>query len=1370
MPKAAPLFRKPDALELFTDRVSEQEVLRRVLAPSSGTSDDTVRLLTSFYGVGGVGKTTLCHQALANASREHPASPIRVHTSFDDHRWAPKSGFASVALELCQILSKANIATELTAALLLLWEKTAGEAGRIEEKWQMAVDAIDNIASAAQFPGVSLLLKGYVYLRDKSRQAAVRQKMHEFDLWPLEVAGRVTQLDVEQKLPLSLYHDIRTWLNANPGRELRMLLDGFERIQSKDNRQDAQHGVQEFIGYFVSPHHEPSPDAVDRFRVVIFGREKIRWDELYDDEDWNTYWSQHLLGGLAEPDAQIFLQKAAEWRRNNGRHEVADRILASQGEILDAADEEPHGARAFYPYSLDLAVDMLDRAGGNHVDLGRTPADLQERFLRYLKPREKRALMILAMAEAFDEGIFDWLVEHKLLEYPRYSFQTEIVTGRSYLQRIGGDGDEWRFHRKMEEALQRSWLVTAATKEEGRQVLRDVLAHHRECLAAKTPRDWGPRELRAWNRGMEIIVTQGPELGLLDADEWNSLLAEEPWSIEHYLLLKDRSDFVSRIARICESRFGVHHEITCRFLFGEAVHLQESGHDAEAEAQHRRVLERRTSLLGPGHRDTLVSLNTVARLLDAFGHFAEAEPLCRKAVADCTESLGPTDRETLQAHHNLGSLLDSLGYAAEAEAEYRRALEGRERTLGPDHPETLKTMNNLGNVLTERNQLDAAERMYRTALAAKATHLGADHPSTLKTVGNLADLLEARSDYEQAETFFRRAAAGFSQVYGVSHPLAADGVTRVVWFLQRRGRHAEAFDLCEQAIAERTPLIGGEHVTTTKLRQQKARMLIEMHMGGEARPLLDTVLTALTQSLGATHPDTLDALDDLAGVEASQGQLARSEALYQQAVSGLTAARGAQHPETLACRIRLANLLTHAARLGEAEAIYRDVLETREKVFGPMHRDTLDTMDDLAGLFAEMGRYASAEHLYRRAAAGLAATLGETHGDTLTCRRRLAHAYQSGSGKFGTAEEIIQAVLQTATSSRGPLHPYTLDVLDDLAGLHAARGDFTGSEECYRRVISGLTDTLGADHPQTLDSCLRLARMLQNVPERFDQAEGILSDLLARRERLLGPEHPHTLNGIEQLAALFDNKDDFAHSRHHYERAAAGLAATLGADHPQTLRCRLRLARMLQRRPENHDEAEVIFRDVLGRYQNSLGEMHPWTLDVIDDLASLFALRGDYVQSEHDYAHAAEGLAVTLGVDHPQTLACRWRLAMMLAHQADKPDEAEAILRDVLERQDRGLGPTSPHTTKTFESLASLLSDTERHTEALALRHDWYARNDDCAATFRYNLACEECMNGNLDAARQLISEDIRARPDRKQLALEDERLAIIHDFISALG
>lgn len=1367
MPKAPPRFKKPDALELFTDRVSEQDELRRVLAPARDASAET-RLVTVFYGVGGVGKTTLCHKALTNAAKEFKDGPTCIHTSFDDHRWTAGSSFASVAVELCRILHEAGVPTELASTLLALWDQSAAGSGGVEEKWQLALDAADKVVEAASVPGLSLIVKGVMFLRDRARRSAIRQRLHELDLWPQEIGGRVTQLDVERKIPLALYHDVRTWLDQQPGREIRLLLDGFERIQGKDDRNDGQRGLQEFVGYFAIPAEEQSAAALQRFRVVIFGRERLRWDELYHDEDWNTHWHQHLLGGLAEADARIFLGKAAEWRHRNGRPDVATRILDYQDRILEAADDGMEGTRVFYPFSLDLAVDVIDRTGGAAVDLGRTPAELQERFLRYLDPREKRALMILAMAEVFDGEFFDWLATHKFVDYPIHSFKTEIVTGRSYLQEIIGPSNEWRFHRKMEQALQKAWLVSPATREEGRRILDDLLGHHAQLIAGKSPRDWGSRELRAWNRGMEIIVTQGPELGLLGWDEWTSLLGREPWSVEHYRLLRDRSDFLSRIARICETTFGERHEITCRFLYAEAVHLQESARDAEAEERHRRVLDVRRDLLGPGHRDTLVSLNTVARLLADSGHFTEAEPLCRSAVAECTKGLGPHDPETLQAHHNLGSLLDSLGYSSEAETEYRRALAGRETTLGPDHHDTLKTMNNLGNVLHGRNQLEAAESMYRRALAAKEIRLGPDHPSTLRTVSNLAGLLESRCDYASAEAFCRRAATGFAAAYGPAHTTAAAGISDLAWFLHRRGRYVDALDLCDRAIAERESRFGGDHISTVLVRQTKARLLVQMHMSRVALPLLDDVHTSLTKLLGPTHPHTLDALDDLAGELAGQGQLARAETLYHQAVAGLTSTRGPTHPETLECRVRLAQTLERlAARLGEAEAIYRDVLVLRETSLGPTHRDTLDVVDDLAGLFARMGRHDAAEELYLRAAAGLAATLGATHADTLNCRRRLALMYVRRSGEFRKAEELSRAVLEAATSSRGAQHPYTLDVLDDLAGLYDAKADYGRAEEYYTLALSGLAETLGADHPHTLACRLRLARMLQEGPERHDEAETIYRDVRARCERVLGPMHPMTLDVVDDLGGLSAARGDYTGAQEHYECASAGLAATLGADHPQTLACRLRLARMLQRGPNLHAEAEAVFRDVLARNETLLGAMHPRTLDVIDDLGLLFAERGEHARSEESYERAAEGLASTLGIDHPQTLACRWRVAMMLVHHAGKPDRAEAILRELLERQDRTLGPTSPDTRQTFESLASLLRDTGRLADSLALRREWHARSEDCAAAGRYNLACDECAAGNLDTARRLIAEEIALRPERKPLALADQHLAAIRDFVA---
>ena len=54
-------------------------------------------------------------------------------------------------------------------------------------------------------------------------------------------------------------------------------------------------------------------------------------------------------------------------------------------------------------------------------------------------------------------------------------------------------------------------------------------------------------------------------------------------------------------------------------------------------------------------------------------------------------------------------------------------------------------------------------------------------------------------------------------------------------------------------------------------------------------------------------------------------------------------------------------------------------------------------------------------------------------------------------------------------------------------------------------------------------------------------------------------------------------------------------------------------------------------------------------------------------------------------------------------------------------------------------------------------------------AGVRYNLACYECLSGNLDEAKRLITEKLATDPEKKEWALSDEDLAAIRDYIAAL-
>lgn len=449
MPGYTPNLKKPDALELFTDRVEEQNTVREVLQPECGGVARRQHLLTVFYGVGGVGKSTLCRRAGEIAANEFKEEVRVVATSFDDDRWREGTAFTDVCAELCRCLVERKIVPSLTVALLVLHGQQTGRKGEavgdLDAGWSLAFSALDKGANASNIPGLGLVVDGLKWWREHSHRQALRERIKALGLWPEEQYGKLNIPDLEKKLSKALFLDLVEWLKDNPKLHLRLMLDGFERLQSHERREDSQQRIEEFIGCFAGNHE---PEACGRFRVLLFGRERLRWDALYNDPGWNECWTQHMLGGLAEDDARDFLSKTRTWLRSHGQGALADALVRNEEKILDASDENVGGQRVFYPFYLSLAVDLVERARqqGLEPDLGHAPAELQDRFFRYLDKHELRALKILALSEVFDEALYDWLARERLVDFPVGSFHTELRQEHSYCQQVEGRPADWRFH------------------------------------------------------------------------------------------------------------------------------------------------------------------------------------------------------------------------------------------------------------------------------------------------------------------------------------------------------------------------------------------------------------------------------------------------------------------------------------------------------------------------------------------------------------------------------------------------------------------------------------------------------------------------------------------------------------------------------------------------------------------------------------------------------------------------------------------------------------------------------------------------------------------------------------------------------------
>jgi tetratricopeptide (TPR) repeat protein len=124
-------------------------------------------------------------------------------------------------------------------------------------------------------------------------------------------------------------------------------------------------------------------------------------------------------------------------------------------------------------------------------------------------------------------------------------------------------------------------------------------------------------------------------------------------------------------------------------------------------------------------------------------------------------------------------------------------------------------------------------------------------------------------------------------------------------------------------------------------------------------------------------------------------------------------------------------------------------------------------------------------------------------------------------------------------------------------------------------------------------------------------------------------------------------------------------------------------------------------RQALEKMSGGLGPDHPDTLAIRHGLALVLYGRGRYAEAEAEHRAVAAARARVLGASHAATLISRDYHALAL-NELGRRREAEAIFRAVHEQRLRGLGPAHPHTlrSRTYLAYAAWSAGRVREAEA----------------------------------------------------------------------
>jgi hypothetical protein len=313
-------------------------------------------ILRVFYGVGGQGKTALCREFMRMSDATTDPTYRFLRRAVVDLHNKPKTDPDLLLVWIRNAFAKTAGLTFpcFDIALAIVWEGTRGEQpfpvlanpwlGRVTESARFVVDEGAGSAMDAakgvlgetigQIPGIGPALRRIGHWSiDKGKRAYLeRTRDHLARLYRAD--GELRSIfELSAELPSMLAQDLNYHLSQNPNERFVLFIDEYERVfdQGGAGRQWIDNPFDRYFRKFVRD--------TKGLLAIFFSRERLPWA---DEPDWQTDLenNQHLLGGLAEKDADAFL------------HAVPVEDLKIRSAIIEGARERANRDAPIYPLLL----------------------------------------------------------------------------------------------------------------------------------------------------------------------------------------------------------------------------------------------------------------------------------------------------------------------------------------------------------------------------------------------------------------------------------------------------------------------------------------------------------------------------------------------------------------------------------------------------------------------------------------------------------------------------------------------------------------------------------------------------------------------------------------------------------------------------------------------------------------------------------------------------------------------------------------------------------------------------------------------------------------------------------------------------------
>ena len=304
-----------------------------------------------------------------------------------------------------------------------------------------------------------------------------------------------------------------------------------------------------------------------------------------------------------------------------------------------------------------------------------------------------------------------------------------------------------------------------------------------------------------------------------------------------------------------------------------------------------------------------------------------------------------------------------------------------------------------------------------------------------------------------------------------------------------------------------------------------------------------------------------------------------------------------------------------------------------------------------------------------------------------------------------------------------------------MACMGWLRGAGPGSEGRRGRVLLlaflvGLTGAPAVAADADPVSNAALGRQVDELKRagRYAEATTVVTQVLAEREKRLGPDHLDVATALSFLGDLQQIQGHYAESERLLRRCLTIREAHLGPDDPAVARA-LSLLGWTVLQLGRHAEAATLAQRSLAIREAKLGANDPSVVSSLNVLATAIRGQGRLAEAEPLYRRALAILEARPGPEGIQLARILNNLAVLYA-LAGRPADAEAYYRRAMTVEEKLLGPDNTDLANTLNNLGWTLRQIGRTKEAepliqraLAIRERAFGPENPMVAKTMTNLA-----------------------------------------------